>query len=419
MKKRSIFRSEVFEAQANRWLGDIHVATPASAKVLIFCLVGFALMAAIFLAFGSYTRREAVSGSVSSSAGVVRIRAANRGELTRLLVTDGQHVEKGQAIAMVDSDKRLLSSDGLESSVGKDLSEQQGALEESVRAIREKTNSREQAQRQELEIATRRFAQAQAQLRLYEQEAEERQQVVERVEPLADSGYVSGTKVRELRAQLSSAKVALENHRATVASLSQEIVRLKSQREDERYGNQIDLSSKLAQLSQLSVDQKRSSSQSGYVLVASTAGTVASLQVKEGEYVVDGQVVLTIVPQAARMEVELQVPSESIGFVRVGTPVLLKYSPFPYQKFGTHRGTVSFVPLAPQLGVDPSSVQSPAIYVVKVKLERQSIRTQQGPVRLVPGMAVTANMMLEKRRLYEWILTPIYSLPLADGGMDE
>ncbi len=414
--KRNIFRSEVFEAQAERWLGDIHVATPVSTRIWTASLVAVVVVALLIFVLGSYTRREAVSGSVSSSAGVVRVRAAAKGEVQKLLVFEGQYVKKGQPIAVVDSDKRLLSYDGLEDSVGKDLFAQQGAVEESVRAIRKKTETKRLAQQQELAIARRRFAQSQIQLKLYEQEAEERAEVVSRVAPLAEMGYVSGTQVRELRSQLSTAKLALENHRATVASISQEIVQLESQIEDDQYSHEIDLSGKMAQLSQLAVDQKRSSAQGGYVLSASASGTIASLQVKQGEFVEDGQVVSTIVPQSAMMEVELQVPSESIGFVRIGTPVLIKYAAFPYQKFGTYLGKVSFVPLAPQFRAESVGEAQPAIYLVKVKIDRQNIYTDNGPIRLMPGMAVSANMMLEKRRLYEWILTPIYSLPVADGG---
>lgn len=416
---RSIFRPEVLEAQTDRWLGDINVATPVSSKFWSASLVGVATIAALFITFGSYTRREAVTGVVSSSAGVVRVRAVNRGDVREVLVKEGQHVTKGQPIVMIGSDKTLLSFDALEKSVEGELDTQVDTLSHSIQSAREKSQRRAVAQRTELRIARERLAQARLQLGLYEQEARDRQDMVSRVEPLSASGYVSGTQIRELKAQLSTAKVAVENQRATISSIAQEIVRIESQLDDDIFSDAIDLNNRVSQLSQLEIDRKRSSAQGGYVLPASVSGTIAGLQVKSGEYATDGQVLATIVPEGASMEVELQVPSESIGFVRKGTPVLLKYAAFPYQKFGTYRGRVSFVPSAPTFSGDQTTTEQPSIFIVKVQLDRQSVRTDSGFVKLVPGMAVSASVMLEKRRLHEWILAPIYSMPTLDAGDTE
>jgi Cation efflux system protein CusB domain 1 len=41
------------------------------------------------------------------------------------------------------------------------------------------------------------------------------------------------------------------------------------------------------------------------------------------------------------MQAELLAPSTSIGFLRPGQRVLLRYSAFPYQKFGEYWGTVT------------------------------------------------------------------------------
>jgi len=47
---------------------------------------------------------------------------------------------------------------------------------------------------------------------------------------------------------------------------------------------------------------------------------------------------------------------------------------------------------------------------VLVSLERQSLTVygQQEPLR--PGMAVEADILGERRRLYEWLFEPLYAL---------
>src|SRR5205085_2938857 len=71
------------------------------------------------------------------------------------------------------------------------------------------------------------------------------------------------------------------------------------------------------------------------------AGVVTALASHPGQTVASGTRMLTIVPSQEKMQVELLAPSTSIGFVRPGQRVLLRYTAFPYQKFGQYWGTVT------------------------------------------------------------------------------
>ena len=62
-----------------------------------------------------------------------------------------------------------------------------------------------------------------------------------------------------------------------------------------------------------------------------------------GQVVSAGSPMLMIVPQPAIMHVELLAPSSAIGFIHQSDRVLLRYSAFPYQKFGEYGGTVMTV----------------------------------------------------------------------------
>ena len=52
---------------------------------------------------------------------------------------------------------------------------------------------------------------------------------------------------------------------------------------------------------------------------------------------------LKIVPRHASMQAELLAPSSAVGFIREGGRVLLRYSAFPYRKFGGYLGTIAAV----------------------------------------------------------------------------
>ena len=121
----------------------------------------------------------------------------------------------------------------------------------------------------------------------------------------------------------------------------------------------------------------------------------------------------------ARLEAHLYSPSRAVGFVRPGQQVLLRYQAYPYQKFGHYAGVVanisrsavSTAELPAQLaGIAGGVAGSDPVYRITVTLERQTVSAYGQPVDLQPGMQLEADIALETRRLYEWVLDPLYTV---------
>ena len=55
-------------------------------------------------------------------------------------------------------------------------------------------------------------------------------------------------------------------------------------------------------------------------------------------------------------------------------------------------------------------------YRVTVRLESQTVRAYGKDEPLLPGMQVDADIMGERRRLYEWLLEPLQSVRSAGAG---
>jgi membrane fusion protein len=129
-------------------------------------------------------------------------------------------------------------------------------------------------------------------------------------------------------------------------------------------------------------------------------------------------------PGGVELEAHLYSPSRSIGFVQAGQRVLLRYESYPYQRFGHYQGTISSVSrvalspgdLPPQIAgltsLTGSGAGAPAepIYRITVKLASQSVMAYGAPVPLQSGMSLVADLALERRRLFEWVLDPVYAL---------
>ena len=83
------------------------------------------------------------------------------------------------------------------------------------------------------------------------------------------------------------------------------------------------------------------------------------------------------------------------------------------RKFGQAPGTVLSVSEAPLAQADAAAragARVEPVYRVVVALRSQSVLAYGTPHRLLPGMEVEADVLLETRRLYEWALEPLYAL---------
>jgi membrane fusion protein len=156
------------------------------------------------------------------------------------------------------------------------------------------------------------------------------------------------------------------------------------------------------------------------VLSAPETGTVTALQAKRGGHHDAKVPLLAILPEGSQLEAQLFCSSRAVGFLKVGQRVLLRYEAFPYQKFGHYEGSVTSIShsavnpgeLAPQEAglarITPGS--SEAVYRVTVALASQDVQAYGKARPLQAGMQLEADIVLEHRRLYEWMLEPLYTV---------
>ena len=149
-----------------------------------------------------------------------------------------------------------------------------------------------------------------------------------------------------------------------------------------------------------------------YIVKASHSGIVTSIQVVNGETLNTRRPILTILPHGAQLVAELLLPSRSAGFISAGDVTRMRFDAFPYQRFGFLTGKIERIDktLITQSDVDfPVPIKEP-VYRLQAKLDRQFIKAYGQEFDLKSGMLFNADIILDKRSLFEWILSPIYSL---------
>jgi membrane fusion protein len=121
---------------------------------------------------------------------------------------------------------------------------------------------------------------------------------------------------------------------------------------------------------------------------------------------------MTITPAGAALVAEVYVPSRAIGFIKPGQAVRLLYDAFPYQRFGPAAGTVQAVSatvLYPQEVQAAMRIDEP-VYRVVVQLAQQVMPAFGRSMNLSPGMALSADIVLEQRSFAEWLFEPILAM---------
>jgi membrane fusion protein len=184
----------------------------------------------------------------------------------------------------------------------------------------------------------------------------------------------------------------------------------------------------------LDIDEKLANSEArrSIEVRAPEGGAVTAIIGHLGQAVGSGAPMMKIVPKDAVMRAELLAPSNAIGFIHEGDRVLLRYSAFPYQKFGEYWGSivaVSDAALTPEEvqdllmgprpfdhggtpGVAPTRKTTP-FYRVIVNPDSQFVSVYGEKRKLPVNMQVQGYAMLDRRPLYQWILEPLYEVGRA------
>jgi len=371
----------------------------------------------LFLVLGQYTRRETVTGQLVPASGLINITALSPGTVARLHVEDGQSIQADEVLMEISSDQDTVRLGATRASTDEQLAEKEGRYradlvsQDSVaRHQREALVARESLIRRQLD-------QVGEQVALQAEEVEGSQALLERIEPLGKGGYISAFEIQRQQAVVRAARSRKAELQRQGLELQQQLAAAqeslaKLPLEDATRRNEI-----VRELADVAQSQAQNDLQRGTLFRARQGGVVAALLVKTGQMVSAGQPMITILPGDAKLQAQLLIPSRAIGFIAPGNRVILRYEAFPYQKFGQQYGRVSIVSrsaLTPAehsalTGRLPPADQGP-LYRVDVELDRQYVSAYGIKESIRPGMALQADVLIERRRLIEWLFEPLFGI---------
>ncbi len=344
-------------------------------KSVTWTLIGTSTFSLLWLGFAKTEEVVVAIGKLEPKGDVKDIQIPIGGVIEEILVESGDNVEKNQVLVQLDREASLEKFKSF-----------QNALDEKELQL-EKNNSilslkREQKQ-QELTLINEK-------IRSTAEKKEMNLILLNKLEELYQEGGISKFKFVEykikhdsIESELSKLKIEKE---ISAGVINQELKKLESQQALIR----AEIASLKSELIAAKVTLKYQS------LLSPVSGIVFDLKpTTEGYVAQSSEPIMKIVP-FDDLEADIEIPSNKIGFVKVGMPVEISIDSFPSSDFGVLKGNVKRIgsdALAPSQLEQRTEYKFPAT----IELEEQIFKLQNGSsLPLQVGMSLSANIKLRK-----------------------
>lgn len=413
-----LFRQEALQHATVKSLGEVILTQPVSHRVLtaVFCCIGAALV--LFLCLCSYAKKATVSGILLPAGGLTRVVDAQPGVVVERRIAEGQKVEAGDVLFVIKSDRASLTLGDVAQAVS-------ALLGDRLESLRHERSQQWQQSQDRLAASGERVAHLKASLPLFDEQIALQSQKLSIAQDdynhfhdLEGRNFVSGLDVQQKQVDLLEQRLRLSDLQRVRADARQELVVAQFTLEDQRIQAVRDQEEGQRNIAILQQELTENEAKREIRVLAPQRGIVSAVTVDSGQSVASGQTLAVMLPEKSELEANLYVPSSAVGFLERGMPVQLRYATYPYQKFGLAHGVVQEVASAairpeeicPLMGEFQTGPGTTPVYRVRVKLERQFVMAFGSKMPLRAGSTVDASIVLEQRRIVEWVLEPLYTI---------
>lgn len=377
------------------------------------------------LIFGSYSRRIHVSGELVSVPHAIIITASQQGFILQRKVSAGDKVMAGQPLYTIDI-SRTTTSGIVGQRQHQDIASQIKTTDEII--LRTKENKRVTLEtlslqkvhyQQAFDHASNIIKEAKKGLSVMKTNMDNYQHYRQR--GLINNEQLTGQSTVYYQQQNDLLTLSAQNEQNALQILMLESS-LRTQSAD--YDNEI---MKLGiQKNSLQRQLTDIDATDTVIITAPVAGRVDSVSVTDGQMVSGGDSLLQILPgNITSYELVLWVPDSAIPWLHRGEKVNIRYDAYPSEKFGQFPGTIGGISATPASAQEMASYpaaprQDPASphtwYKVLVRPDFSRFHGKGHSLSAGNGMKADCTLFLEQRKLYQWLMSPVYQLSDSAGG---
>jgi len=131
-------------------------------------------------------------------------------------------------------------------------------------------------------------------------------------------------------------------------------------------------------------------------------------KLSEGSVVQGAEQMFTLVPLGAELEAEVRIDSMDIGYIKTSDATHLKLDAFPFQKHGALEGHIRTISEdAFRRDAAGNSGGLDAYYLSRIRFSGSNLRNMNEKMRLLPGMTLSAEIVVGKRSVMSYLLWPL------------
>jgi HlyD family secretion protein len=130
-------------------------------------------------------------------------------------------------------------------------------------------------------------------------------------------------------------------------------------------------------------------------------------KLSEGSIVREAEALFTLVPLGSTLEAEVQIDSVDVGYIKLGDKVHVKLDAFPFQKHGTLDGKIRTISEDSFHRETAAGGGLDAYYLSRIGWGDSRLRKMNERMRLLPGMTVSAEIVVGTRSVMSYLLWPL------------
>lgn len=121
-----------------------------------------------------------------------------------------------------------------------------------------------------------------------------------------------------------------------------------------------------------------------------------------------GESLVSLVPLNEPIEAEVRISPQDVGFIRRGDTCKIKIDAFPFQKHGDMQGVLKSV--GEDTLKDSSRQNEGPYYLGRITLKSTTLKKVPADTRLIPGMSLSAEIVVGQRTIISYLLYPMISI---------
>ena len=426
MENNGLFRQEAINYQKAKWMGKALLIKGYSAWFVFLLSIVFIIVLVLAVIFGTYTRRINVPGEITTQPRAINLFSTQQGFIITSHVKVGDKVKKGDPIYELDVSQTTQLGNVTQKTI-ESINNQIKNISEIIETLKKNKQITLNALKQQIDEYNKFHQDSLLLVKNAEKGMSEMYESMQNYADYQKKGLINNEQFnnqRYLYYQQQNSYQFLQNQiiqeNLSIIQLNSELVTKIADFDNKISEYQFQLNALQRQLTEVNA-------KGTLIISAPSDGRIESLSVTDGQMVKTDDSLAQLIPaNTDSYYLVLWAPNESVPYISVNDKINIRYEAYPYQKFGQFSGKIMSISKVPASSQEMSTYSSSplsqnnvnyqAYYKVMVSLDKQQMAKFNNKIKLTNGMKADITLFLEKRPIYQWMLSPFYDIQKSITG---